>query len=313
MKWGLNQEPACGDTSMNNKLRSALFSVNEFAKQVESYSHASLADMRHMLHRCMKDLHQLGYKIGHINGLKAKHIHVLVEHWKKQEKNPATIKNYMSKLRKAAVLLDKATLVKGSNDAYQITRRSFTPTHNKAIHNLDFAKCTDPLIRLSLEAQLLFGLRREESMKLVPSEAWHGNTLKVKPSWTKGGVGRTLPITNQAQLNWLYKASKTIKPHHSLIPENRTYKTHLSHYQRQVELLGVKKLHGLRHAYAQNQYHELTAQLSPDKTPLLCPIQGGKPYKELSSKEKIIDRTAREILSTLLGHSRISITRIYCG
>ncbi|KTD19421.1 phage integrase N-terminal domain-containing protein [Legionella israelensis] len=298
---------------MSNKLRSAMFSVNEFVNQIDNYSHASLADMRHMLHRCMKDLHGLGYKIGHMNGLKPKHIHVLVEHWKTQGKNPATIKNYMAKLRKTANILGKSNLVKANNDRYNIPRRAYIPTYNKAIFNIDLNKCTDPHIRLSLEGQALFGLRREESMKLVVSEAWQGNALVIKPSWTKGGIGRTLPITNQAQQNWLYKVSKTIKPHHSLIPENRTYKSHLSHYQKQIELLGVNKLHGLRHAYAQNRYHELTAQLSPTKTPLLCPIQGGKSSKDLSSEEKIIDRTAREILSTLLGHSRISITRLYLG
>lgn len=150
-------------------------------------------------------------------------------------------------------------------------------------------------------------------MKLVISEAWQGNALVIKPSWTKGGIGRTLPIASQEQREWLLKASKLIKPHHSLIPKDRTYKTHLSHYQRQIEQLGLSKLHGLRHAYAQNCYHELTAELSPNKIPLLCPIQGGKTFKELSPEEKVIDRAARELLSSLLGHSRLSITNIYCG
>lgn len=141
---------------MSNKLRSALFSVNEFTNQVKGYSYASQADMRHMLKRCMKDLHELGYKIGHLQGLKPKHIYALVAHWQKQGKNPATIKNYMAKLRKTAALLNKTGLVKTGNDTYQIDRRSYTPTHNKAIHELNLNLCTDPHIRLSLEAQALF-------------------------------------------------------------------------------------------------------------------------------------------------------------
>lgn len=313
MKWDLNPEPVCGNILMNNKLRGALFSVNQLVEKIDHYSHASKADMRHMLHRCMKDLHELGYKLSHLNGLKPKHVHILVEHWKSQNKNTATIKNYMSKLRKTAHLINNPTLIKPSNDQYNIAKRSYIPTQNKAIFNLDLSKCTDPHIRLSLEAQAMFGLRREESMKLVLSEAWQGNRLVVKPSWTKGGIGRTLSITSEAQRQWLSKATQMIRQGESLIPKNRTYKTHLSHYQKQAEKLGVHKLHGLRHAYAQNRYHELTKELSPNNIGLVCPIQGGKTYKDLSPQEKQLDRLARTILSADLGHSRLEITRIYCG
>ena len=295
----------------NTKLRSAQYSINECLKQIRGYSFASCADMRHMLNRCIKDLHELGYKVGHIQGLKPKHIHVLVDHWKKQDKNPATIKNYMSKLRKVAVLLDKPQLVKPSNDDYQITRRSYAPTYNKAIHQIDFSKCTDPMIRLSLEAQSLFGLRREESMKLILCEAWMGDSLKIKPSWTKGGIGRTLPITSNEQRQWLIKTSQQVSAGQSLIPKERTYKQHLSHYQAQAKAMGVCKLHGLRHAYAQRRYHELTKQLDPHGKGFICPISGGTPTKLLTNDEKMIDRKAREILSRLLGHSRVAITKIY--
>lgn len=296
-----------------SKLRSALYSVNECLKKITNYSYASKADMRHMLNRCMKDLHEQGYKLAHINGLKAKHIHVLVALWKQQGKNPATIKNYMSKLRKASVLLDKPQLVKPGNDTYQITRRSYAPTHNKAIHQVDFTRCTDPLIRLSLEAQSLFGLRREESMKLVISEAWQGNCLRIKPSWTKGGIGRTIQITNDEQRQWLSKAAGQVATGESLIPVSRNYKQHLGHYQVQIKQMGINKCHGLRHAYAQRRYHELTRQLDPQGRGLVCPIVGGKSSKLLTADERMLDRKAREILSRLLGHARIAITKIYCG
>lgn len=235
----------------NHKLKNAQFSINELIKQIQGYSHASKADMKHMLNRCVKDLHELGFKLTHIKGLKPKHVYALVEHWKTQGKNTATIKNYMSKLRKASKALDKPSLLKSTNDAYQIEKRSYAPKHNKAIHHIDYSKCTDPYIRLSLEGQALFGLRREESMKFVLSEARNGRHLKIKPSWTKGGVGRTLSITNEEQRQWLIKVSKLIKPGESLIPVSRTYKQHLSHYQVQTKAMGVSKLHGLRHAYAQ--------------------------------------------------------------
>ncbi|WP_133131460.1 phage integrase N-terminal domain-containing protein [Legionella yabuuchiae] len=295
----------------NNKLRSAKFSINEMVKEIKRYSHASRADMRVMLNRCIKDLHEKGYKLSHIKGLKPKHIFVLVEHWKEQGKSPATIKNYMSKLRETAKFLDKPQLVKASNDDYQIPRRSHVTTVNKAIHQIDLSKCSDPLIRLSLEAQSLFGLRREESMKIVLSNALQGNYLSIKPSWTKGGIGRALWISNDAQRQWLNKALQQIPSGHSLIPQDRTYKQHLRHYQSQTELMGIHKLHGLRHAFAQRRYFELTKQFDPFNKGWQSPMNGGPNTSMFNQQEKRIDRKVRGIISRELGHSRISITKIY--
>ncbi|HAT7823909.1 TPA: integrase [Legionella pneumophila] len=296
-----------------SKLKSALFSINECINELNVYSHASKADTRHILNRCIKDLHEQGFMVAHIKGLKSKHIYVLVQYWKKQGKTPATIKNYMSKLRKLSIWLNKPELIKPSNDHYQIDKRNYIPTYNKAITDINFSKCEEPMIRLSLEAQYLFGLRREESMKLVISEAWRGDRLILKPSWTKGGIGRAIDITNKEQKEWLEKAIKQIPHGHSLIPKNKTYKQYLRQYQTETEKLGLKNCHGLRHAYAQKRYHDITSQLSPDKQPFKCPIEGGKPSKYLSQSEKAIDREAREIISRNLGHSRVSITKSYLG
>ncbi len=295
----------------NTKLRSAKFSINELVKKNDNHSYASQADMRHMLFRCIKDLHALGYKVGHIKGLQAKHIYALVDHWKSQGKKPATIKNYMSKLRNTAALLNNPKMVKPDNATYNIDKRSFKTGINKAIHHIDFSKCSDPHIRLSLEGQTLFGLRREESMKFILSEAHHGDVLKIMPSWTKGGRGRTLTITSDAQRQWLQKVAQLVQPGESLIPQNRSYKQHLNHYEAEAKTMGVCKLHGLRHAYAQRRFRELTQSFDPHHQGLICPIDGGKTHNEMSNMEKMIDKRARLIISRELGHCRKNVTRAY--
>src|SRR5258708_7947141 len=99
VKWGLSLAVPCGGICMSQtKLKRAQFSITELLKQDYKHSYASKADMKHMLFRCIKDLHELGYMLGHIKGLKPKHIPALVLHWQSQGKNPATIKNYLSKL-----------------------------------------------------------------------------------------------------------------------------------------------------------------------------------------------------------------------
>jgi predicted methyltransferase len=77
--------------------------------------------------------------------------------------------------------------------------------------------------------------------------------------------------------------------------------------------MGVSKLHGLRHAYAQRRYKELTRLFDPNGEGFDCSMNGGKQYKAMSVEEKMIDRQARQIISKELGHSRTSITKIYCG
>ncbi len=133
------------------------------------------------------------------------------------------------------------------------------------------------------------------------------------PSWTKGGIGRLLKITNEDQMKWLSKVWQQIRRGESLIPTERTYKQHLGHYQQQAKLIGVCKLHGLRHAYAQRRYTELTKEFDFLKVGLTCPIAGEKPTKELNSEKKKIDRRARSIISRELGHSRLNITKTYLG
>ena len=289
----------------NTKLRSAKFSINELVKKSRVHSYASKADMRCMLFRCIKDLHELGYKVGHVNGLQAKHIYFLVEHWKSKGKNPASIYKRCS--------WKYFNFIKPDNAAYNIDKRTYISTINKAIHQIDLSKCTDPHIRLSLEGQAVFGLRREESMKFILSLANSEKLLHIMPSWAKGGIGRSVPITNDAQRQWLNKVAELVQPGESLIPRDRSYKQHLSHYRAQTKLMGVCKLHGLRHAYAQRRYKEITQFYDPNGQGFVCPIDGGKQYKAMTDTEKSIDRLARQAISQALGHSRINIVKCYIG
>lgn len=296
----------------NTKLRSATYSIDQMIRAMDIHSYTTRADMRTMLVRCIKDLHALGFKVGHIKGIKERHVDALVEHWKTQEKNPATIKNYMAKLRKVARHHGEPTMIKPDNSAYQIKDRTYLPTVNKAITNLDFSQCEDAHIRLSLEGQFLFGLRREESLKFILSQADKGDHLAIQASWTKGGIGRLIRVRTEEQRQWLHRVGELVKPGQSLIPPDKSYKQQLDHYKALTAKFGLCKLHGLRHAYAQRRYQELTAYFDHNKKGLLPPIAGGKVYKDLTPFEKEIDRRARHIIVRELGHARLSILRIYC-
>ena len=91
----------------------------------------------------------------------------------------------------------------------------------------------------------------------------------------------------------------------SLIPAERSYIEHLRVYVRQIMNAGLSKMHGLRHAYAQQRYFELTGWV--------CPIAGGPISKSLSPNDRRIDQTARLTISRELGHVREEILSIYIG
>jgi hypothetical protein len=67
----------------------------------------------------------------------------------------------------------------------------------------------------------------------------------------------------------------------------------------------MTKLHGLRHAYAQRRYEELTGWKAP--------VAGGPAAKSLNEEQRALDRGARETISRELGHDREQITAVYLG
>jgi hypothetical protein len=64
-------------------------------------------------------------------------------------------------------------------------------------------RITDAHMRMRLQLQAAFGLRREESIKLCPGYADRGDHLVLKGSWTKGGRDRIVSITTPGQRDTL--------------------------------------------------------------------------------------------------------------
>ena len=157
---------------------------------------------------------------------------------------------------------------------------------------------------MSLELQAAFGLRREEAIKFIPSYADRDDTLVLKDTWTKGGKARELPIRTEKQREVLKRAHQ-LAGRGSLIPADRTYIQQLRVYEGHTARAGLSKLHGLRHAYAQQRYEELTGWPRP--------AAGGPTRSTLTVGQKTNDTEARLTISHELGHEREAVTAIYLG
>ena len=109
---------------------------------------------------------------------------------------------------------------------------------------------------------------------------------------------------NQEQRQALQYAVQ-VSSNKSLIPSQKNYIQQLKTYERETSLAKLSKMHGLRHEFAQNQYHKLTSWA--------CPAKGGTQRKDLTQAQRKIDKSARLEISKMLGHERVEITAVYLG
>jgi site-specific recombinase XerC len=259
-----------------------------------------------MLDLVANQLEELGFRRMQAKSLKPKHVDALVSLWKDRGIGVGTLKNRLSVLRWWAKKVGKADIIAADNSVYGIGRRKLVSETSKAraIDPDRFRKVSDPYVRLSIRLQAEFGLRREESNKFSPGYAIQDDHIKLKASWTKGGRARTVPIRTDAQRQLLEEVRALAKGG-ALIPPERNYAEQLHRYERQLRTAGLNNLHGLRHAYAQRRYAELTGWQAP--------VAGGPAAKSLSDEQRALDKGARETISRELGHERISVSAVYLG
>jgi hypothetical protein len=281
------------------------YAVKQLFLKSRHGSYASQYDACKIALHFIDQLFGLGYKIPRIHSLKQKHIIAVVNLWKEKKLSNGTMKNRLSVVRHMALVINKSGIVPTNSDL-GIGLRKYVPVTNKALHHPDFSAITHEHLKVSLELQRLFGLRREESLKIKPHLADQGNELKLMSSWCKGGRERTIPILTEEQRHWRDKAKEVAgKFGDSLIPQDKSYIQHRNLYDRETHKAGLKNLHGLRHAYTQRRYKELTGWEAP--------INGGPTSKQLTPDQKETDYRARMILTEELGHSREQITVSYLG
>lgn len=291
---------------IGDEMRNLNYELKQMCSRNRDGSFATQTERERALTLSANQLHEMGFRNLAANGLKPKHVEALVERWKDEGLSAGTIKNRMSHLRWWAEKVGKSSIIARSNEAYGIADRQFVTNVSKAHSLIDQTLCRveDPNARLSLQLQAAFGLRRAESIKFNVSVADRGDKLVLKASWCKGGKEREVPIRT-AEQRALLDSVRAHAGKGSLIPAGKTYKQQLDKFKHQCGKASIHNVHGLRHAYAQARYEELTGWKSP--------AQGGPTSRQLSSEQKTADRDARLQISRELGHEREQVTAIYLG
>ncbi len=282
------------------------YELKRICRRNRDGSRMTQAQREQRLRLIARELNTLGYRNMHAGSLKPKHVHALVNRWQQHELSVGTIKNRLADLRWWAEKIGKPAVLAHDNAHYGIAQRTFVIEHSKGCvlqpDRLELVE--DDHARMSLRLQEAFGLRREEAIKFQPAYADRGDHLRLKPSWCKGGRAREIPILTVQQRE-LVRECHQLAGTGSLIPAERTYIEQRRIYERHAARAGLSKLHGLRHAYAQARYHQLTG--------FSAPACGGPHSHALTATQREVDRQARVQVSRELGHEREQITAVYLG
>lgn len=287
-------------------MRDLNYQLKQLGKNNRDGSYATQSTRAFLLSQMANQLHELGFRGMSVRSLKQKHVQALVKSWLDQDLSAGTIKNRMTALRWWAQKVNKHSVIANHNDCYGIVRRQYVRTESTAkdINADQLARIKDSYVRLSLRLQHEFGLRREESIKFIVNYANRGDHLLLKPSWTKGGKERRIPIRTDVQRKLLQEVS-AFAGGGSLIPPDKNFIQQLRIYVRQVMNAGLSRMHGLRHQYAQRRYEELAG--------FACPVAGGPARQALTFAQRQSDQEARRVISQELGHGREQITTVYLG
>lgn len=287
-------------------MRDLNYQLKQVCRHNRDGGYATQQNRERLLSLIADQLHALGFRGMSAQSLKPKHVEALVNRWQAEALSVGTIKNRMTVLRWWAQKANRQNVIARQNDHYGIPERTFVSTESKAkqVDGAALERVGDVHVRLSLELQQAFGLRREEAIKFQPGYADRGDRLVLKESWTKGGKAREIPLRTPSQREVLERAHQ-LAGRGSLIPAERNYRQQLRVYERHTANAGLSKLHGLRHAYAQSRYEELTGWKSP--------AAGGPRSTSLSRDQRAVDREARLVISRELGHEREQITTVYLG
>ena len=288
-------------SNANNSFRGIILSA---LKHNKDGSFTTQHNRQNILLKMAKDLAQAGHKNVTAKNFGAKHCYILRDRWQSQALSTATIKNRLACVRWLGEKLGKEL---PDNKKLEIENRVYSDNTKNKAQEIDPQKIIklNERQQLAIRLQREFGLRREESLKFMPSYAIKADKIELKSSWTKGGRAREIPITTDKQRELLKEVKKVVGKG-SLIEKEQKYYQAREALDKACQRAKIRNMHGFRHAYAQQRYKALTGRD--------CPKAGGLTSKQLKlSRYNVQDYSVRLKISEELGHSREEITVQYLG
>lgn len=269
----------------------------------------------------LEELIKVGkYEIHSIYSLKEKHIEWFISRWIEKKLTYGTIANKLSYLKALAIWLRKPNIIKDLDSYPQLKvlpKRTGVADGDKSWSSKDIdvreliekVARFDKYVGIQLALQLAYGLRRQESMMLIPASAFmevNGQRLLLIDRGAKGNRERVVKryldddadmrIFELAKLLSNDKTGSTIPSHKSLDQWINYYKSVMKKFGITKDELGVTS-HGLRHQFLNDLYEVLTGVPSAARGGEMPPID--------------LHKLAQLEVSKMAGHNRPGISNAY--
>src|SRR5215831_21260963 len=158
------------------RMKDLVYELKALTHRHREGSYSTQANRWAMLRQMGEQLLAAGYNQLHVYDLKGRHLNTLLKQWQTDGLSAATQKNRMTVLRWWAVKIGKGDMFQSTNKGYGIGPRQTIPAVSKArtLPGEKLSQVRSPYVRMSLELQRAFGLRRQEAIKIRPHQADQG-------------------------------------------------------------------------------------------------------------------------------------------
>jgi len=298
------------------------------ALRTASGSHKTRHNHLREAHRFVATLRQVGYGVQKWSNLLNKHVAAVVTRWQNEGLAVSTIKEYLSGVRMIVNHFGNDRIAP-DNRSFGIENRIYVSNADKSLPQNVYEQAVaalksseninDNRVAAQMMLQRELGLRKEESFKFAPPRSVLQDGRVFVTDGTKGGRDRILhQISEKAIAAIAY--TKTVLSGANSMTNKMTERQWNNLFYRTIKEHGISKkecgasAHGLRHAYAQERYLQLTGFAAPVKFATKEEFRANA-EKVAGVEWKSLDRESRTILKAALGHGpdRDDVVRIYLG
>lgn len=269
----------------------------------------------------LEELIKVGrYEIHSIYSLKEKHIDWFISRWIEKKLTYGTIANKLSYLKALAIWLRKPNIIKDLDSYPQLKvlpkrtgvadgDKSWTSKDIDVRELIEKVARFDKYVGIQLALQLAYGLRRQESMMLIPASAFmevNGQRLLLIDRGAKGNRERVVKryLDDDADMR-IFELAKRLSNEKtgSTIPSHKSLDQWINYYKSVMKKFGITKdelgitSHGLRHQFLNDLYEVLTGTPSAARGGEIPPID--------------VHKMAQLEVSKMAGHNRPGISNAY--
>lgn len=280
--------------------------------------------------RFVHDLRAVGLGVQSWRNIGNKHVAAVIERWRARGLGNATMKEYLSGVRAVARAYGNNNIrstndFRGDDGGLLVGPRIGVDNRNRAVPEDVYAAAIE-VLRAGTEDEQRFaihltlmregGLRHEEARKLNPFRCLLADGRVFVSDGTKGGRERVISNPSPAFLTAIEDARRFVSSHGNLMPDGMSERAWEKKAYACAHAVGISKeacgasLHGLRHAYTQERYADITG--------FRCSSAGGtlvEAQEAAGNGWRQLDSDARLLIKAELGHGpdRDDVVARYLG